>query len=231
MLAMVGLVLLGMWLVLQPTLSAERYDYAMQVGAVQLLVVQEEGGYRFVAPERLAERGRLSGAEFEAVVDRELAAWSERPAFERHLLGFFNITSWVNFVWVAVGLIGQGAFFGRMMIQWVVSEKSRKSQVPELFWWLSLFGGLSLFTYFVWRTDVVGVLGQSTGVVIYARNLRLITKQRRRDRRQADAARVAVAEAEAVRGAGSAPVARADERDGAGFEPVSSGSSDAGLSR
>ncbi len=229
-LAMVGLVLLGMWLVLQPTLSAERYDYAMQVGAVELLVVQEEGGYRFVAPERLVDRGTLSPSEFEAVVDGELADWNERPAFERHLLGFFNITSWTNFVWVAVGLVGQGAFFGRMMIQWVVSEKSRKSQVPELFWWLSLFGGLSLFTYFVWRTDVVGVLGQSTGVVIYARNLRLIKKQKRREQRVADEG-AAPAATEPVRGAGQAPVERTDERNDAGFEPVSSGSSDAGLSR
>lgn len=229
--AMVALVLLGMWLVLQPTLGSERYDYAMRVGAVELLVVQEQGGFRFVAPGRLAEFGTLSGAEFEATVNRELEAWNARPALERYLLGFFNITSWVNFVWVAVGLIGQGAFFGRMMIQWLVSEKTRKSQVPELFWWLSLFGGLSLFTYFVWRTDVVGVLGQSTGVVIYARNLRLITKQKRRERRQADGAVAAEERAEPVRGAGPAPVGRADERNDAGLEPVSSGSSDAGLSR
>ena len=66
------------------------------------------------------------------------------------------------------------------MVQWVVSERSRVSTVPELFWWFSFVGGVSLFTYFVWRKDVVGVLGQATGVVIYARNLRLIQKQRRR---------------------------------------------------
>jgi len=83
-----------------------------------------------------------------------------------------------------VGLIGQGAFFGRMFIQWVVSEKSRKSQVPEVFWWLSFVGGLCLFMYFVWRVDVVGVLGQSTGVVIYARNLKLIRKERKREARR-----------------------------------------------
>ncbi|MEL7472603.1 MAG: lipid-A-disaccharide synthase N-terminal domain-containing protein, partial [Planctomycetota bacterium] len=69
--------------------------------------------------------------------------------------------------------------------QWVVSEKKRQSVVPEAFWWLSLVGGAALFTYFVWRRDIVGVLGQSTGVVIYARNLRLIHKQRRRERRAA----------------------------------------------
>jgi len=61
-----------------------------------------------------------------------------------------------------------------------VSEKQRESVVPEAFWWLSLVGGVFLFVYFVWRQDIVGVLGQSSGVVIYARNLWLIRKRRRR---------------------------------------------------
>ncbi|MBK7404042.1 MAG: lipid-A-disaccharide synthase N-terminal domain-containing protein [Phycisphaerales bacterium] len=100
-------------------------------------------------------------------------------------MGFFNITSWFNFGWVLLGLAGQGCFFGRMFAQWVKSEKERQSVVPAIFWWLSFFGGLFLFSYFVWRVDFVGVLGQSTGIVIYARNLRLIHKQNRRLARQA----------------------------------------------
>ncbi len=44
---------------------------------------------------------------------RQLDAWNARPAWERKLMGFFNISSWINFGWVGVGLIGQGAFFGR----------------------------------------------------------------------------------------------------------------------
>ncbi|QQS10375.1 MAG: lipid-A-disaccharide synthase N-terminal domain-containing protein [Phycisphaerales bacterium] len=91
----------------------------------------------------------------------------------------FNITSWGSFVWVLVGLVGQTAFFGRMMIQWIVSESRKESVVPSIFWWLSLGGGVMLFVYFVWRQDVVGVLGQSSGVVIYARNLRLLAKRKR----------------------------------------------------
>jgi len=185
-LAMVGLLLLGMWLVLQPSLNRGDYDFRVGVGAVEMLVVHPAPDeYAFVSPARLSELGTVDTARYTEVVEQEQAAWEARPAFERHLLGFFNITSWTNFAWVGVGLAGQIAFFGRMMIQWVVSEKSRKSQVPELFWWLSFIGGVCLFTYFVWRVDVVGVLGQSTGVVIYARNLRLIKKQKRRDRRKA----------------------------------------------
>lgn len=91
-----------------------------------------------------------------------------------------NITSWTSLTWIAIGLVGQIAFTGRMVIQWLVSERKKQSVVPEMFWWLSLGGGAMLFFYFVWRQDFVGVLGQSSGIVIYARNIRLIYKQRRR---------------------------------------------------
>jgi lipid-A-disaccharide synthase-like uncharacterized protein len=93
----------------------------------------------------------------------------------------FNITGWSSLAWVVVGLGGQCAFSGRMFLQWVVSEKERKSVVPPAFWYLSLGGGVALFAYFVWRQDFVGVLGQSSGLVIYARNIRLIHKQRLRE--------------------------------------------------
>src|SRR5262245_20818766 len=96
------------------------------------------------------------------------------------LFRLLNITSWVNVIWIGIGLTGQLTFSGRMLLQWLVSEKRRESVVPELFWWLSLAGGTMLFAYFVWRQDIVGVLGQSSGIVIYGRNIRLIYKQRRR---------------------------------------------------
>jgi lipid-A-disaccharide synthase-like uncharacterized protein len=76
---------------------------------------------------------------------------------------------------------------GRMLIQWIVSEKERRSHITPAFWWFSLLGGTMLFVYFVWRQDPIAIFGQSTGVVIYARNLRLIYKQRRRDARAAAA--------------------------------------------
>lgn len=182
--AMVALIIVGMWLVLQPALSREAYDYEVRVGSTELRINKTENGYRFVSPQGLAERGEVSADERDRIIEEHVDAWNARPGFERRLMGFFNITHWINFGWVAIGLIGQAAFFGRMFVQWVVSEKSRQSQVPEIFWWFSLLGGAFLFTYFVWRVDVVGVLGQSTGIVIYARNLRLIHKQKRRSGRQ-----------------------------------------------
>lgn len=102
---------------------------------------------------------------------------------QNRVFAWLKITSWASLVWVAVGFGGQIAFSGRMLVQWFVSEKQRQSTVPEAFWWMSLIGGMMLFAYFAWRQELVGVIGQTSGLVIYARNIRLIYKQRRRERR------------------------------------------------
>jgi lipid-A-disaccharide synthase-like uncharacterized protein len=44
------------------------------------------------------------------------------------------------------------------------------------FWWMSLVGASMLLVYFIWRRDIVGILGQATGWFIYIRNLVLIHK-------------------------------------------------------
>ena len=91
-------------------------------------------------------------------------------------------------IWVAIGLVGQGVFTARFLVQWVASEKRRDSVVPTAFWWLSLLGGLILLSYAIHRRDPVIILGQSMGVVVYVRNLMLVDKARRRAaRRQARA--------------------------------------------
>lgn len=81
--------------------------------------------------------------------------------------------------WLAFGYTGQALFTGRMLVQWVATEKKRQSVVPTLFWWFSLFGGLVLLIYFLRRGDPVGVLGQVFGAVVYARNLLLIGRAAR----------------------------------------------------
>jgi lipid-A-disaccharide synthase-like uncharacterized protein len=90
------------------------------------------------------------------------------------LYRFFNITKPWGFAWIAVGFLGQALFTFRMVLQWYASEKEKRSVIPVGFWWGSLFGGILLFAYFVWRKDVVGIVGQSTGIFVYARNLILI---------------------------------------------------------
>ena len=74
-------------------------------------------------------------------------------------------------VWLAVGLVGQGLFFSRFLVQWIASERAGRSVIPMAFWYLSLFGGLTLFTYALHIGDPVFILGQSCGAVIYLRNL------------------------------------------------------------
>ena len=182
--AMIVLVFLGMWLVLQPALSRSDTDLTVSVGAIEIMLMRTENEsglhYQVVGPANLSSPDLLDPVELDAFISQQVAKWNERPALERHLLGFFNITTWGMFGWVVIGLVGQGAFFGRMFVQWIVSEKSKVSTVPEIFWWFSFVGGICLFIYFVWRVDIVGVMGQSTGIVIYARNLKLIHKEKKR---------------------------------------------------
>jgi len=77
-------------------------------------------------------------------------------------------------LWLAVGLLGQAMFSARFLIQWIVSERRRQSVIPVPFWYFSIAGGLTLLAYAVYRQDPVFILGQSTGVFVYARNLYFI---------------------------------------------------------
>jgi lipid-A-disaccharide synthase-like uncharacterized protein len=88
-------------------------------------------------------------------------------------------------IWITIGFIGQGLFTGRFLIQWIYSEKKRKSIIPTAFWYFSLAGGVTLLAYAIHRKDPVFIAGQATGVVVYVRNLTLISKERKRLRMQA----------------------------------------------
>ena len=70
-------------------------------------------------------------------------------------------------------------FAARFLVQWIVSEKQGRSVIPLAFWYLSLFGGILLLAYAIWRQDPVFILGQSTGSLIYARNLYLIHREKK----------------------------------------------------
>ncbi|TCS37426.1 lipid A biosynthesis-like protein [Paucimonas lemoignei] len=76
--------------------------------------------------------------------------------------------------WLLVGLLGQGLFMMRFVIQWIHSERQRKSVVPLSFWYFSILGGLTLLVYSIYRKDPVFILGQVLGIGIYLRNLALI---------------------------------------------------------
>ena len=76
--------------------------------------------------------------------------------------------------------MGQFFFSMRFLIQWIQSEKAKKSVIPLAFWYFSLLGGVTLFAYAVYRKDPVFILGQSLGVFIYMRNLYFIYKERKK---------------------------------------------------
>lgn len=80
-------------------------------------------------------------------------------------------------IWIVIGFIGQSLFFMRFFVQWLASEKAGRSVVPNAFWYFSLAGGATLFIYALWRQDPVFILGQSTGLLIYLRNLQFIRKK------------------------------------------------------
>ena len=75
--------------------------------------------------------------------------------------------------WVIVGFVGQAVFSARFMIQWVQSERAGRSIMPVAFWWLSLVGSALLLVYSVHKRDLVFILGQSAGFIVYSRNLAL----------------------------------------------------------
>jgi len=80
--------------------------------------------------------------------------------------------------WLLVGFGGQVLFMGRFVIQWLISERQRRSVIPVSFWYLSILGALVLLAYALHRRDPVFVAGQGLGVAIYLRNLRLIRLER-----------------------------------------------------
>lgn len=80
-------------------------------------------------------------------------------------------------IWLAIGFLGQAMFSMRFVIQWLASEKARKSVLPHAFWYFSLAGGITLLAYAIYRQDPVFILGQSMGLVIYFRNLYFVRRQ------------------------------------------------------
>lgn len=101
---------------------------------------------------------------------------------------WLGIESWTEFWWLVLGFTAQLSFAMRWIVQWIVSERLRRSYVPIAFWYLSVFGGLMLLAYAIYRRDPVFILGQAMGATVYIRNLALIYRSRREDLAAANAA-------------------------------------------
>ena len=77
-------------------------------------------------------------------------------------------------IWLGGGLFAQAMFFLRFFIQWIISEKKKQSVIPVSFWYLSLLGATGLLAYSFYRRDLVFILGQLAGLLLYSRNLYFI---------------------------------------------------------
>lgn len=86
----------------------------------------------------------------------------------------------VSAVWLAIGFLGQAFFSMRFIVQWIQSERARRSIIPVVFWYFSIAGGATLLAYAIHRADPVFIVGQAGGLLIYGRNLYFIWRDRRR---------------------------------------------------
>ena len=166
---MISVMLLSMVLASSPAVTTTEIHLQPELTTVRKVVIitDASGKDQYEVTYRDGRIEQLSPQVFTRLIVEDNAdrSWMKT---------IFNITSPFGMIWVAVGLLGQVLFTGRMIVQWIASEKSKRSVVPTAFWWMSLIGASMLITYFIWRKDVVGVLGQATGWFIYVRNLYLI---------------------------------------------------------
>lgn len=83
-----------------------------------------------------------------------------------------NLPLWL----IIYGIVGQFAFTLRFIYQWLYSRKAGESVLPTTFWVISLIGALMIVSYGVIRHDPILILAQTTGVIVYARNIMIACK-------------------------------------------------------
>ena len=93
---------------------------------------------------------------------------------------WYNGLSTKELIWIIVCFVAQFMFMMRFIMQWIYSERARRSIVPEVFWYFSLLGGALLLAYAIHRTDPVFIAGQSLGLLIYSRNIYFIWREKKR---------------------------------------------------
>ena len=95
------------------------------------------------------------------------------------MINYIESLSNIELLFLSIGFLGQGLFASRFIVQWIYSEKKGESSIPIIFWYLSIFGGIGLLTYAVFRKDPVIITGQLFGILIYTRNLILIYRNKK----------------------------------------------------
>lgn len=85
----------------------------------------------------------------------------------------------IPFWLLLLGIISQVTFTFRFIYQWIYSEIRKDSVLPLGFWLLSLIGALLIMTYAIIRKDIVLIVGNMFGIIVYVRNLILLRREHR----------------------------------------------------
>lgn len=88
------------------------------------------------------------------------------------LLNNPDVATWL----LILGIIAQVVFTLRFVYQWLYAEKNKEAVLPLGFWVISLIGGFMTLFYFVFRQDIVLIISNVMGVIIYTRNIMLYKK-------------------------------------------------------
>jgi lipid-A-disaccharide synthase-like uncharacterized protein len=87
--------------------------------------------------------------------------------------------------WKIVGWSGTAVFSIRFFLQWIASERAKRSIIPVGFWECSLLGSVLALSYFAfYRRDSVGVIMTLAPLPLYIRNLYLKWREVLREKRE-----------------------------------------------
>ena len=87
-------------------------------------------------------------------------------------------------IWLAVGFFGQMLFASRFFVQLLKSELEGRSVIPVAFWYFSIGGGLItlVYAFHLGKVGLPFLIAQFGGLLVYARNLYLVYRERARER-------------------------------------------------
>ena len=88
---------------------------------------------------------------------------------------------WAEYMLLGIGFLGQGIFGARMLVQWIATEKARRSVIPIEFWYMSIVGASITLAYAIIRGDPVFITAQSGGLLVYLRNLYFVLMHERNE--------------------------------------------------
>ena len=103
--------------------------------------------------------------------------WSREIDSSKSLAPKDSLTTWT---WLAIGIVGQSLFALRFIIQWIETERAKKSVVPHSFWPISIVAAMLQSSCFIQRHEYLFAISMMLTILIYLRNMYLIANERRR---------------------------------------------------